>query len=360
MQFQNKKRIAYLASLTLFFSYTEMLLPRFLPFFRLGLGNVAILSSFTLDFPSFLILCFIKSFASCMTNGTLISPFFIISISQSLISGLFMYGLFKIKGKFLSLYGISICGSIASVFVQISLSALYLGKETFSLLGPMMIFSIFAAILTAILANFLKIPENTPEIINTEENFTEKQDNRNQIFCAICILISTILIFMTKNIVLLSAALVIAFIFQKISGRKIYFKTHIFTWIFIIFVSIFTPSGKVWFKILNISVTEGAFFIALEKALKLSAAVSLSQVAATLKPKDGSFAAESLKYYGALIFNFRNQKGNIFQKIKKTLEEETLPADEKKSKGLSLRLCILILVIFALIFTAGKIFKIFQ
>ncbi len=359
MQFQNKKRIAYLASLTLFFSYTEMLLPRFLPFFRLGLGNVAILSSFTLDFPSFLILCFIKSFASCMINGTLISPFFIISISQSLISGLFMYGLFKIKGNFLSLYGISICGSVASVFVQISLSAIYLGKETFSLLGPMMIFSIFAAILTAILANFLKIPENTPQIIENdgEQKFTQKQNTCNQIFCAVCILISIILIFMTKNIVLLTVALVIAFIFQKISGRKIYLKTHIFTWIFIIFVSIFTPSGKVLFKILNISITEGAFFIAIEKALKLSAAVSLSQVAATLKLKDESFAAESLKYYGALIFNFKNQKGNIFQKIKKTLEEEKLFADEKKSKGLSLQLCILILLIFALIFTAGKIFQ---
>ena len=82
----NKERIAYLGALTLLFSYAEMLLPRFVPFFRLGLGNIAILLAFELSFPSFLILTVIKAVTSCLMSGTLLSPFFIISLAQSAAS----------------------------------------------------------------------------------------------------------------------------------------------------------------------------------------------------------------------------------------------------------------------------------
>ena len=70
MQFHNKKRIAYLSALTLLFSYAELLLPRIIPFFRLGLGNVAILMAFEMPFPAFLLLSVIKAVAASLTKMT--------------------------------------------------------------------------------------------------------------------------------------------------------------------------------------------------------------------------------------------------------------------------------------------------
>ena len=96
MQLSNKNRIAYLASLTLLFSYGELFIPRFIPFFRLGLGNIAILLAFTLSPLEFLILTFIKAISSCLVSGTLFTPFFLISVSQSVVSGFLMYLLVKL------------------------------------------------------------------------------------------------------------------------------------------------------------------------------------------------------------------------------------------------------------------------
>ena len=79
---QNKKRIAYLSALTLLFSYAELFIPRFLPFFRFGLGNVAVLLSFSLDPLSFILLTVIKSVASCLMAGTFFSPFFLLSFDK--------------------------------------------------------------------------------------------------------------------------------------------------------------------------------------------------------------------------------------------------------------------------------------
>ena len=50
MHGQTKKKIAYFASLTLLFSYIEMILPRTVPFFKLGLGNIAMLMALELNF----------------------------------------------------------------------------------------------------------------------------------------------------------------------------------------------------------------------------------------------------------------------------------------------------------------------
>lgn len=324
MQFQNKNKIAYLGALTLLFSYAEMLLPRFTPFFRIGLGNIAILLAFDLNPLSFMLLTLIKAFASSLMAGTLFSPFFLISLGQSFFSGMMMYLLARLnrkcKNNLFSLYGISILGSAVSALIQIFLSTLYLGKGTYSLLGPMLLFSLFSGIITAFFSLILHIPEQAPNLIR-KENVEKKQP---VLLLALLILSASAAIFMIKNLIILSLALILALILQLISGRKIYIFPHISLWIFVVISTLFIPNGEVLIKIGTFSITKGSLIIGITKALKLSIVSALSQCAASLKPRGDRPLALVLAYFTALSNLFRSSQGNFIQKLKTTLQAQNL------------------------------------
>lgn len=324
MQFQNKNKIAYLGALTLLFSYAEMLLPRFTPFFRIGLGNIAILLAFDLNPLSFMLLTLIKAFASSLMAGTLFSPFFLISLGQSFFSGMMMYLLARLNRKckniLFSLYGISILGSAVSALIQIFLSTLYLGKGTYSLLGPMLLFSLFSGIITAFFSLILHIPEQAPNLIR-KESMEKKQP---VLLLALLILSASAAIFMIKNLIILSLALILALILQLISGRKIYIFPHISLWIFVVISTLFIPNGEVLIKIGTFSITKGSLIIGITKALKLSIVSALSQCAASLKPRGDRPLALVLAYFTALSNLFRSSQGNFIQKLKTTLQAQNL------------------------------------
>lgn len=324
MQFQNKNKIAYLGALTLLFSYAEMLLPRFTPFFRIGLGNIAILLAFDLNPLSFMLLTLIKAFASSLMAGTLFSPFFLISLGQSFFSGMMMYLLARLnrkcKNNLFSLYGISILGSAVSTLIQIFLSTLYLGKGTYSLLGPMLLFSLFSGIITAFFSLILHIPEQAPNLIR-KENVEKKQP---VLLLALLILSASAAIFMIKNLIILSLALILALILQLISGRKIYIFPHISLWIFVVISTLFIPNGEVLIKIGTFSITKGSLIMGITKALKLSIVSALSQCAASLKPRGDRPLALVLAYFTALSNLFRSSQGNFIQKLKTTLQAQNL------------------------------------
>lgn len=324
MQSQNKNKIAYLGALTLLFSYAEMLLPRFTPFFRIGLGNIAILLAFDLNPLSFMLLTLIKAFASSLMAGTLFSPFFLISLGQSFFSGMMMYLLARLnrkcKNKLFSLYGISILGSAVSALIQIFLSTLYLGKGTYSLLGPMLLFSLFSGIITAFFSLILHIPEQAPNLIR-KESVEKKQP---VLLLALLILSASAAIFMIKNLIILSLALILALILQLISGRKIYIFPHISLWIFVVISTLFIPNGEVLIKIGTFSITKGSLIIGITKALKLSIVSALSQCAASLKPRGDRPLALVLAYFTALSNLFRSSQGNFIQKLKTTLQAQNL------------------------------------
>ena len=324
MQFQNKNKIAYLGALTLLFSYAEMLLPRFTPFFRIGLGNIAILLAFDLNPLSFMLLTLIKAFASSLMAGTLFSPFVLISLGQSFFSGMMMYLLARLNRKckniLFSLYGISILGSAVSALIQIFLSTLYLGKGTYSLLGPMLLFSLFSGIITAFFSLILHIPEQAPNLIR-KESVEKKQP---VLLLALLILSASAAIFMIKNLIILSLALILALILQLISGRKIYIFPHISLWIFVVISTLFIPNGEVLIKIGTFSITKGSLIIGITKALKLSIVSALSQCAASLKPRGDRPLALVLAYFTALSNLFRSSQGNFIQKFKTTLQAQNL------------------------------------
>ena len=353
-----RQQIARLAALTLIFSYAELMLPRVLPFFRLGLGNAALLMGLALGltFPAFMLLSVLKALAVNLMAGTLFSPFFLVSFAQSLVSALIMYGLWHVsrvgsgsKRRLLSLYGISVCGAAVSALVQISLSSLYLGQGTWSLLGPMLLFHLMSGFITAWIAEILGASDKGGEGFYSEFCEAKLQtqvrcSNRNTEDCNLCrprnapgsshpvsrarniICLSLILaaaasVFFIKNTAFLCAILPLSFLAQKLSHRKILLLPHISLWLFVLLTSVFVPNGRVLFTFAGFSFTEGAALSALQKALRLSVVSALSQTAATIKlpTAPDSLLALTLDYYSAMGDTFRETSGSIITKLKAAL-----------------------------------------
>lgn len=304
MRFQDesKEKISRLAALSLFFSYAEFLIPKAFPFLRLGLSNAAVLLALDLPFAEFFVLILIKTFLASLTGGTLFSPFVFLSLSQSISSGLLMFFLSRVfSRKMISLYGISVLGAVFSAVVQIFLSSLYVGKGVFSFLGIMILFSVFSGVLTAFLAeksrkNLFQIEKIQFRNVQDEEISEKFRWKMKTVF----ILIFVLTVFLNQNIFVALFLMILAFVLQKIFGRKIFFLSHLGLWIFILISCIFSPSGKVIFSLGNFSVTEDALFSGILKAFKLSAAVSISQIPASFKFPKESFIGKIFFYYSEI------------------------------------------------------------
>ena len=330
MQLQIKQKLAFLSALALLFSYAEMILPRPLPFLRFGFGNIALLLSLELPFSQFLLLAFFKSCVSSLVSGTLFSPFFLISISQTFASGLLMYFLAffnrKSGARLFSVYGISVSGSVLSAAVQVYCCVLYLGYGVTGLLGPMIIFNTLSGILTAFFSTKIGVHSFESLNLSLSESGT-KQEKRNssffpQIFAPIFLLSVTGSVFFIQNTYALVVILLSGFIAQKICKRKIFILPHLFMWIFVLVSSIFEPSGKVLFKIWHFSVTDESLFLAFQKSIRLSAAAAFSQCAFLLKLPENSILALTLECYKKMNESFRNTDGSVFQKLKAVLGKQ--------------------------------------
>jgi heptaprenyl diphosphate synthase len=346
-----RQQIARLAALTLIFSYAELMLPRVVPFFRLGLGNAALLMGLALGltFPAFMLLAVVKAVAANLMAGTLFSPFFLVSLAQSFTSALIMFGLWRAghagrEGdgrRLLSLYGISVCGAAASALVQIALSSLYLGQGTWSLLGPMLLFNLISGFITAWIAEILgasdtgggSLPLARTSLLATPSSGGRPRNAPDDIpgshplprirnlFCLAILLAAAASVFFIKNTAVLCVILLLSFLAQKISGRKIFLLPHLSLWVFVLITYVFVPNGRVLFTFAGFSFTEGAALSALQKALRLSIVSALSQTAATIKlnTSPDSLLTLTLAYYSAMSDTFRNTPGSVITKIKAAL-----------------------------------------
>lgn len=322
----DRRKVAYLGALTLLFSYAEMFFPRVVPFFRLGLANIAILMAFDLSFFRFLQLLFIKTLAAGMMAGTLFSPFFLVSIGQSFTSGVLMYGLFKMnrlcKGRLFSLYGISMAGSAASGVVQLFLCSLYLGEGTYTLLGPVLLFNLASGIVTA----FFGLRIGTGD--GWQSFFTENDDGiehgvssaKRQVILLAGLFVFAAAVFFVDVLWILVLMLIVSVLCQLKSGRRFMVMPHVSLWLFVIVTSLFVPQGMVLLDVWGFSITQGALTSGVEKALKLSAVSCLSQCAAGMRLPETTVTGMSLACFRKMSDTFRTGSGSLLERMKAAIK----------------------------------------
>ncbi len=148
--------LAVLGAVAMFFSTLEFLIPKPVPFFRIGLANIPLL----LVIRSFrtrdvLALTFLKVIGQGLINGTLASYVFLFSLFGSFASVLVMLGICRFGSDRVSLIGVSTAGALASNIVQIVLSVLFIfGPSSWIIAPPFLILGTVAGVFVGVVAEY--------------------------------------------------------------------------------------------------------------------------------------------------------------------------------------------------------------
>jgi len=138
MQLYGKKKIALLGAMCLFLSAIEYMIPKPLPFMRIGLANLPLMLAVDmLPFSAFLVLIAIKIIGQALITGTLFSYILLFSIAGTFFSAMIMFILRRIFGhNRITFTGIGTAGAMVSNTAQLALAQVFLLKENVRYIAP--------------------------------------------------------------------------------------------------------------------------------------------------------------------------------------------------------------------------------
>lgn len=134
---ERRRRLALLAAVALFLAGVEHVIPKPVPFLKLGLANLPVLIGLTVLRPrEIFTLVGLKVAGQGLVQGTLFSYIVLFSAAGSLASAAVMLALHRALSPHLSLVGISIMGALASNFAQIAGARLLIFGPSAWLIAP--------------------------------------------------------------------------------------------------------------------------------------------------------------------------------------------------------------------------------
>ncbi len=165
--------IALLGAFCLFLSTLEYLIPKPLPFFRLGLANLPLLLGIRFLSPKDLIILLgLKVLGQGLINGTLASHVFLFSLTGSAVSLCTMWLVSRLGADKVSLVGISLTGAMFSSMVQLLLSVFFVFGQTALVIAPLALGSgLITGVLTGIFA--MKFSQTSTWLVKLEKRYRE-------------------------------------------------------------------------------------------------------------------------------------------------------------------------------------------
>ena len=129
--------VALLAAFTLFLSTIEYLIPKPVPFMRIGLANLPLMIALGILAPKeYALLAFLKFLGQGLVTGTIFSYVALFSIGSTTASALTMFFLYRLGKRWVGMVGIGIAGAMASNIVQLALSRYILFGPGMWLIAP--------------------------------------------------------------------------------------------------------------------------------------------------------------------------------------------------------------------------------
>lgn len=279
-----KKLLPIFAAFCFFLSAVELLIPKPLPFFRLGLANLPLLLAldvFSLQY--FFLLTIIKAVGQSLINGTLFSYAALMSLAGSLFSAVAMYLLRRIPRRHISFIGIALAGAFASNTAQLLLArVLIFGHGTVYIAVPLFIIGCITAVGLGAFANefaagstwYELVRADSYELPETPVIEAGSQHVRLRLFAGVVLLLLTVSIpALIVRALILSAALILC-VCAKVKIRVLYLVVTGFA---IILFNVYPPVGKIVFSIGAFHVTVGALSFGLQKMLVFESLVYISR-----------------------------------------------------------------------------------
>jgi heptaprenyl diphosphate synthase len=136
--FPGRKNLAMLGALCLFLSAVEYMIPKPLPFLRIGLANMPLMLALDIfPFSAFLILVCIKIMGQALITGTLFSYIFLFSLAGTFLSALLMFFLRRLFGRdHITFIGIGTAGAVVSNLSQLALAHFFVFKGNVRYIAP--------------------------------------------------------------------------------------------------------------------------------------------------------------------------------------------------------------------------------
>ena len=133
-----RRDLALLGAFCLFLSAVEYMIPKPLPFMRIGLANLPLMLALDIfPFSAFLVLVSIKVLGQALITGTLFSYIFLFSLTGTFLSALLMYSLRRTLGRErITFVGIGAAGAMVSNVSQLALAWFFIFRESVRYIAP--------------------------------------------------------------------------------------------------------------------------------------------------------------------------------------------------------------------------------
>ena len=138
-----RRDIALLGAFCFFLSTIEYMIPKPMPFLRIGIANLPVMLALDIfPFPAFFILLVLKILGQALITGTLFSYIFLFSLTGTTLSALSMYTLRRLLGqKHLGFIGLGILGAMVSNLSQLTLAWIFIFKDAVFYIAPPFLFT---------------------------------------------------------------------------------------------------------------------------------------------------------------------------------------------------------------------------
>ncbi len=348
---RTERKIAFVAAVTLLLSTLEYLIPKPLPFLRLGLANLPlliILDTFSLQAYSIILL--LKAIGQGMVSGTLFSYLFFISLAGTLSSGFIMKALKTAFKDKVSLVGCSLAGAFVSNLAQLEVASLVAYGPSIWIAAPLMLtLGLVSSLVLGLLAQIYLQKGSFPKTLADETlTFTIPlvEEEKHYLCVTIASLVCIIAIIFVDGVPSLAVVTVLMYTLQIISGRRLRLLPPLMLLFSLVLLSLFEPNGKVLLSLGTIAFTEGSLILALGKALRLMSLLAASQclVASNpkLKGKAGAILLLTLAYFGLLSTSFRATSGSLTERVDRTLlraahTQSAAPVPGKQKQAINTR-----------------------
>jgi heptaprenyl diphosphate synthase len=133
-----RKTTALLGAFCLFLSTIEYMIPKPLPFMRIGIANLPLMLALDIfPFPAFAVLVGIKIVGQALITGTLFSYIFLFSFAGTALSALSMFALRRFLGPGrISFVGVGVVGALLSNISQLVLAWIFIFGESARYIAP--------------------------------------------------------------------------------------------------------------------------------------------------------------------------------------------------------------------------------
>jgi heptaprenyl diphosphate synthase len=135
---ETRKTLALLGAFCLFLSTIEYMIPKPMPFMRIGIANLPLMLALDIfPFHVFLVLVSIKVLGQALITGTLFSYIFLFSFAGTLFSAVSMYILRRLLGSGqIGFIGLGTMGAMVSNVSQLALARVFIFGNSVRYIAP--------------------------------------------------------------------------------------------------------------------------------------------------------------------------------------------------------------------------------